>query len=95
MIQALLRNRIFFLGMEGWNYIYIRIKGTKVVVTELDSHQAKELIMKFRTIDSDEYADRNERLGDIYVNGNFKRYVNSHPKIKNIIFQILDTYDEY
>lgn len=93
MVQALLRNRLFFLGMEGWDYTYIRVRGSKIVVTQIDNSQAKELMLKFRKVEPSEYSNYDERLGDIYVDGNFKKYINSHPRIKSTIFRILTEYD--
>lgn len=92
MVQCLIKNRITFLGMEGWNYTHIKIKGFGISIVELDRPQARDLIKSenLQLIDTSQY---DYHLGKIYTDGKFKDFVNKHKKLKKYLLYLLEKLD--
>ena len=90
--QCLIKNRIVFLGLEGYNYTHIKIKGHGIIITELSRKDALNLIkdQKLNLINQEEY---DKTLGKIYTDDKFKDYVNKHPVIKNNLLFLLEQLD--
>lgn len=89
MEHCILKSKITFIGQVGWEYIYISIKNKGFTVEKIDRKKAKEIIGDNNLILSDSNFD-----GKIYTSPNFKEYVNSYPKLKEAIINIVDKIDD-
>lgn len=93
MTQALLQYRISFAGMSAFNYTHIQIKGKGIILQELDRYEAQDLIQEQNLVDApiDEY---DYHYGKIYTDGNFKQYVNGHPRVKAALLYLIEQLDK-
>ena len=96
MVQCILVNKIVFIGLESWTYTHITIKGKGITVTELDRHEAREIIEDENLVlaKPDDYDDYNHHYGKIYTDGRFKNYLNKYTRVKKNLFKILDRLDD-
>ena len=94
--QCILRYKINVTeAVAGFGHCLIQIKnnGRGICVEELTPVEARELIKTniFTKVSADEYP---YTLGSIYTDGKFKDYVNSHPKVKNKLYKVINNIDE-
>jgi len=90
MVQCLIKQRIVFLGMEGWTYTHIKIKGFGISIDELDRKQAKEVMATLQLEDPSTY---DSKLGKIYTDGKFKTFINKHKILKKYLLNLLEKTD--
>ena len=91
-VQCLIKQRIVFLGIEGWTYTHIKIKGLGISILDLDRKEAKEIITSknLQLVDTSEY---DSHLGKIYTDGKFKTFMNKHKKLKKHLLYLLEKLD--
>ena len=94
MVQCILQNKIVFLGLQGFNYTYVKIKNRGITILDLTREEAKAIIddENLQLVSSEECE--NYKYGRIYTDNKFKEYVNSHPKVKRNLIKIINRLDE-
>ncbi len=90
MVQCLLKAKILFMNMIGYDYIHIVINDG-INVSRLEHGEAMELIEDYglKQVDPKLY---NSSMGKIYDDGEFKQYMDAHPETKERIYRILTNY---
>lgn len=96
MVQCLIQNKIIFIGLEGYTYTHVTIKGRGIVITDLDRDEARDLIrdQELELAEPETYANYDRHLGKIYTDGKFKAYVNSRPSVKANLLFLLEQLDK-
>lgn len=94
-MHCILQNRITFAGCEGYEYIYIKVKGKSITANSISSQEAREIIdsENLQYARPETYENYDYRLGNIYTSPNFKSYVNKHKKVKKNLFTVLEQLD--
>ena len=90
MVQCILQSKIVFLGMENYEWTYIKIKGRGITISDLTRKEAQEIILGQKLT---RCPNVDPHLGWVYEDKKFKEYVNSHPKTKKKLIAIIDTLD--
>lgn len=89
MEYCILKSKITFIGQVGWEYTFITIKKRGFTVEKIEKQKAKELIeekeLKLKESNSD---------GKVYATDNFKDYVNTYPRLKETIINLIEKIDE-
>lgn len=96
MVQCLIQNKIIFIGLEGYTYTHVTIKGKGIVITDLDRDEARDLIrdQELELAEPETYANYDRHLGKIYTDGKFKAYVNKRPSVKANLLFLLEQLDK-
>lgn len=96
MVQCLIQNKIVFIGLEGYSYTHVTIKGRGIVITDLNRDEARDLIrdQELELAEPETYANYDRHLGKIYTDGKFKDYVNKRPTIKSNLLFLLEQLDK-
>lgn len=96
MVQCLIQNKIVFIGLEGYTYTHVQIKGRGIIITNLDRDEARDLIrdQELELAEPESYANYDRHLGKIFTDGKFKTYVNKRPSIKKNLLFLLEQLDK-
>lgn len=93
MAQAILMSKITFAGISGFEYFHIIYKNNGIVINPLERKQALKIIEDNQLVlaKPETYlGEYDSKLGKIYVDTDFQSTINSNPKQKNLIFQLLE-----
>lgn len=93
MAQAILIAKITFAGISGSEYFHIICENNSVVINPLERKQALEIIEDNQLVlaKPETYLGTYDvKLGRIYTDADFQHFVNSNPKQKNLLFQLLE-----
>ena len=86
MTQCILKSIISFLGIENYEYVHIKVRGFGILVHYVSRQEAEEIIDE-----NDLKLYKNyPKLGKVYDDGKFRKYINHHPRIKKFIFKSLN-----
>lgn len=94
--EILLRYKIEFTKtIYDYGHCLIQIKndGKGFTIEELSSADARKIIRE-RNLEKVKKEEYDYKLGDIYTDGKFKKYMNYRHDLKNIIIQITSDLDE-
>ena len=70
-------------------YTLIKIKGNGIIITEIDRHEANDIIE-----DNNLKVHRFRKEGIVYSDNLFKEYVNNNLELKNQLINIIKKLDE-
>jgi hypothetical protein len=73
--------------------IQIKNEGRGFAVEELTPEESRKIIRE-RNLDKVRKEEYPYLLGDIYTDGKFKNYINSHKSLKKTLLKIIDSLDE-
>lgn len=93
MAQAILIAKNTFAGISGSEYFHIICENNSVVINPLERKQALEIIEDNQLVlaKPETYLGTYDvKLGRIYTDADFQHFVNSNPKQKNLLFQLLE-----
>lgn len=93
MAQAILIAKTTFAGISSSEYFHIVCKNNSVVINPLERKQALEVIEDNQLVlaKPETYlGGYDAKLGRIYTDADFQSSVNSNPKQKNLLFQLLE-----
>lgn len=94
--EVILRYKITITeAVYGYGHTLIQIKndGRGFTIEELEPAEARRIIRE-RDLEKVKKEEYPYLFGDIFTDGKFKKYMNSHQEIKKTILKIIDTLDE-